>query len=101
MFVDSIADGERYLESWFNWYNHEHRHKGLNLHTPASVQFGHVQEVVQRRQTIMDKVYDKCPERFPKGRPIVKTNPSIVGINLRFKPKNTIAVEAETSAVAA
>lgn len=97
MFVDSIEDGERYLEAWFDWYNQEHRHKGLNLHTPASVQFGHVGQVVEKRQTVMDQAYAKNPERFPKGRPIVKSNPSIVGINLRFKPTNTVTVEPEGS----
>lgn len=89
-FVESIPDGETYLESWFLWYNNEHRHKGLNLHTPATVHFGRVEEVVRKRQETMERAYMEYPERFSRGRPKVKSNPRRVGINLRFLPAQTI-----------
>jgi putative transposase len=76
---------ERFMEGWFTWYNEEHRHTGLNLHTPASVHQGTVGEVVRKRQEVMDLAYQLNPERFSKGRPAVKYNPSVVGINLHLK----------------
>lgn len=92
-FVHSLHDGMEYLEPWFLWYNNDHRHKGLNLHTPATVHFGDVEAVVSKRQEVMDKAYAEHPERFGKGRPVVKSNPKIVGINLRFKPAKTVNFE--------
>lgn len=97
MFVDSLEAGERYLDSWFNWYNYEHQHKGLNLHTPAGVQFKNVDEVITKRQYLMDMAYANNPERFPKGRPLIKANPSVVGINLRFKQGTTVTLEPEVA----
>lgn len=84
-FFDSLQDCETYLSSWFLWYNHEHRHTGLNLHTPASVHFGKVAAIVEQRQKIMEEAYAINPHRFPKGKPVVLANPSVVGINLMYK----------------
>ena len=35
----SIADGRAFGQSFFPWYNHEHRHSGLGFLTPAVVHF--------------------------------------------------------------
>jgi len=77
-----------YLDQLFTWSNNEHMHSGLNLHTPASVHFGHVPEIVQKRQMVLDKAYAENPERFPNGRPKAKLNPEVVGINLHLKAVN-------------
>lgn len=84
-FFASIAEAEQWLENWFDWYNWQHRHTGINLHTPGSVHYGCVNEVMEARQRVMDAAYEAHPERFANGRPIVKSNPSVVGINLRLK----------------
>lgn len=98
MFVESLEAGERYMDSWINWYNYEHQHKGLNLHTPASVQFKRVEEVIAKRQGLMGVAYENHPERFPKERPLIKPNPSVVGINLRFKQGTTVTMAQEVEA---
>jgi len=84
-FFNSREDAVSYLDQLLTEYNHEHRHVGLNLHTPASVHFGKVDEIVKRRQEVLDVAYAANPERFPKGPPIVKANPPVVGINLHLK----------------
>jgi putative transposase len=33
----SLADARAFCERFFTAYNHEHRHSGIGLHTPASV----------------------------------------------------------------
>ena len=81
-----------YLDQLMTWCNNEHMHIGLNLHTPASVHQGQVAEVVQNRQVVLDRAYERNPERFSKGRPKVKSNPEVVGINLHLK-----AVKVETA----
>jgi putative transposase len=82
---ESLEVGESYLADWFTWYNFDHRHTGLNLHTPASVYHGTVAGVAERRQRVMDAAYAAHPERFPRGNPVVALNPSVVGINLMYK----------------
>jgi putative transposase len=84
-FFGPYPDTELYLEGWFTWYNEEHRHTGLNLHTPSSVYHGTVGAIVKRRQEVMDMAYSLNPARFPNGRPVVKYNPGVVGINLHLK----------------
>jgi len=96
-FFESVADAEGFLEQWFRWYNYEHRHTGLNLHTPASVYYGEVGTVVERRQMVMDEAYELNPQRFPKGRPAVMSNPSVVGINLMYRATPIVAETGNTS----
>lgn len=36
-YFESKDDAEGFLTHWFKWYNYEHRHTGLILHTAASV----------------------------------------------------------------
>jgi len=84
-FFDSLKEGEEYFSGWFSWYNNEHRHTGINLHTPASVFGGRVEKVARKRQEILDLAFSLNPERFPMGRPLAKRNPPVVGINLHPK----------------
>jgi putative transposase len=41
----SIQDARRFCETFFAYYNHEHRHSGIGLHTPASVHYGTATEI--------------------------------------------------------
>jgi putative transposase len=84
-FFDSFGHAIGFFDQWFAWYNNEHHHTGLNLLRPADVYFGRVDEIIERRQSTLDMAYALHPERFPKGQPIVKKNPEIVGINLKYK----------------
>ncbi|MBD0020844.1 MAG: DDE-type integrase/transposase/recombinase [Gordonia sp.] len=36
----SIHHARDFLDTFVTWYNHEHRHTGIGLHTPADVHFG-------------------------------------------------------------
>jgi putative transposase len=82
---ESLESGQAYLTDWFRWYNYAHQHTGLNLHTPASVQFGTVKEVARRRQEVIDAAYARHPELFSHGKHVVALNPEIVGINLMYR----------------
>ena len=37
---DSIEHARAFCRQFFDWYNHEHRHSGIGLMTPAAVHFG-------------------------------------------------------------
>ena len=41
----------------FNWYNHEHHHSGLGLHTPADVHFGRAPLIQLERARVLEAAY--------------------------------------------
>jgi hypothetical protein len=57
---------------------YEHQHTGLNLHTPTSVHYVEVGEIVRRRKNVMDEAFARTPSRFSNGRPVVLANPAVV-----------------------
>lgn len=81
------------MDQLLTWCNCEHMHTGLNLLTPEMVHFGKAPQVVRQRQAVMDVAYANNRERFSKGRPLVKSNPEVVGINLHLKAAN-VKIEA-------
>lgn len=67
--------------AFFEWYNHQHYHTGLNLLTPASVHYGQAEAIRQQRQAVLAAAYVQHPQRFVRGEPIVKGAPDVVWIN--------------------
>ena len=53
----SIEEARRFCVEFFPWYNHEHHHSGLHLMTPAIVHYGQVEELLGRRQSVLDVAY--------------------------------------------
>jgi len=83
-YPDRFADQEaarRWARPFFQWYNHEHYHSGLNLLTPASVHYGEADAIVQQRQVVMSAAYAAYPARFARGEPLVKGAPVAVYLN--------------------
>jgi putative transposase len=60
----SIAAARTFVDAFFGYYNHEHRHSGIGLHTPADVHFGRADAVRAERQRVLDAAYATRPERF-------------------------------------
>ena len=77
----SIEDGRAFGQHFFPWYNHEHRHSGLEFLTPAVVNFGHAAAVREQRQHVLAVAYAAHPERFVKGRPQPADLPQAIWIN--------------------
>lgn len=77
----SIQDARVWARPFFDWYNCEHYHTGLNLLTPASVHRGEAIEVQQQRQAVLTAAFAAHPERFVKGAPLVARPPQAVWIN--------------------
>jgi transposase InsO family protein len=76
-----VHDARQWLSEFFGWYADQHRHSGLAYFTPADVFFGRVDEVAAARQRTLDDAYERHPERFVRGRPLVRRPPAIVAIN--------------------
>ena len=77
----SLVDARSWARAFFHWYNHEHRHSGIGLLTPASVHRGLAREQVAARQVVLDAAYLSHPERFVRGRPVPPALPTAVWIN--------------------
>jgi putative transposase len=77
----SQPDAVDYCRSLFPWYNHEHRHAGIAMLTPADVYFGRAPMILAQRQEVLDRAYQAHPERFPRGRPRAPALPEAVYIN--------------------
>ena len=68
-------------EAFFTYYNHEHRHSGIGLHTPASVHFGTAAEIRAQRQATLDAAHATHPHRFGNRRPQAPKLPQAAWIN--------------------
>jgi putative transposase len=78
---DSVAHARRWCEDYFRWYNFEHHHSGLSGFTPEQVFTGRYKAVAEQKQRVLHARYEQNPERFVKGRSVVKLPPRFVAIN--------------------
>ena len=76
----SIADARAFCVAFFAYYNHEHRHGGIGLHTPASVHYGTAVEIRAQRAATLDAAYAANPTRFTR-HPQPPKLPTIAWIN--------------------
>lgn len=83
----SIEEARLFCSNFFCWYNHEHRHSGIAMLTPASVHYENFKEVLTQRELVLVNAFIEHPERFVNGIPNVKPLPQEVWIN-KPDPKN-------------
>jgi putative transposase len=76
-----LEDARMFSESFFTFYNHEHRHSGIGLHTPASVHYGTHLEIREQRQVTLNAAYAANPIRFRRLAPQAPSIPELVWIN--------------------
>lgn len=77
----SIQDARSFCSSFFEYYNHEHRHSGIGLHTAASVHYGTATKIRELRQQTLDDAYAANPDRFSNRRPTPPKLPTVAWIN--------------------
>ncbi len=76
-----LADARAFCEAFFAYYNHEHRHCGLGLHTPASVHHGTAGEVRAQRAATLHAAYAANRTRLGRRRPVPPALPTAAWIN--------------------
>lgn len=81
-----IQDARAFCQVFFGWYNHEHRHSGIGLHTPADVHYCRAKAIRASRAKILTGAYQAHPERFVRKHPAPPALPDAVWIN---KPEPT------------
>ncbi len=77
----SIEDARAFCNTFFEHYNHVHRHAGIGLHTPASVHYGTATEVRAQRGVTLDAAYAANPARFRHRPPRPPALPTVAWIN--------------------
>jgi putative transposase len=81
-----IQDAGAFCQTFFAWYNHEHRHSGIALLTPADVHYGRAERITSARAQVLEGAYAAHPERFVGKPPTPPQLPEQVWIN---KPIDT------------
>ena len=77
----SIDAAREWIAGFVAWYNDEHRHSGLGLHTPADVHYDLAGVVRDKRAAVLDAAYAAHPERFPRKHPEPPKLPTVSWIN--------------------
>jgi putative transposase len=85
----SIQAARAHCQVFFGWYNNEHRHSGLGLHTPADVHYGIATAVRDKRASVLEDAYRAHPERFVQAPPEPPKLPTHSWINPPDPPKET------------
>jgi putative transposase len=67
---DSIEQAREFCRGFFGWYNHQHRHSGIGLMTPAAVHHGHAPRLYDWRAAVLTDAYARNPERFVRRPPV-------------------------------
>jgi len=74
-------DAHSFCRAFFKWYNDDHYHWGIGLLTPESVHYGNANEILAKRQTVLNVAYARHPERFVNKAPSPPKQPMAVWIN--------------------
>ena len=88
----SLEDARAHLTDFFAWYNIEHRHSSLGLHTPHDVHHCLADARNAARAVVLTTAYRAHPERFVRRAPTPRALPTAAWIN----PPRTAAPTTET-----
>ena len=77
----SIEEARSFCRLFFQYYNREHYHSGINYLTPEMVHYRFSEEVVIQRNQVLSEAFAKHPERFRNKPPKAKNKPNAVWIN--------------------
>ncbi len=77
----SLEATRSFLIGFFKWYNEEHFHSGIALLPPSIVHHGRSEEVLLKRDKVLQSAFLGHPERFVNGAPKAPRPPTEVWIN--------------------
>jgi putative transposase len=78
---DDIEHARSHCRWFVDWYNHQHRHSGIGLMTPAAIHFGQAQELYDQRAVVLADAYTRNPERLVRKPPAPPELPTAAWIN--------------------
>jgi transposase InsO family protein len=94
----SLNEAREFMDTFTHWYNHEHRHTGIGLHTPADVHFGLAAGKAADRRAVLAAARAQHPHRFTTTTPPkILDLPDTVWIN---RPAEDATTEKSETVVA-
>ena len=85
----SLADARAFTEDFVTWYNHDHHHTGLGLHTPADVHYGLAVAKADARAEVLAAARAAHPDRFATYHtPKILALPEAAWINKPDEPQS-------------
>ncbi|MET3135627.1 putative transposase [Oxalobacteraceae bacterium GrIS 1.11] len=78
----SLADARAFCQTFFAWYNYEHRHSGIGYMTPAAMHTGVAPVIYEQRDLVLQNAFSQHPNRFKNCRPQPPVLPTEAGINM-------------------
>ncbi|MFG1828144.1 IS3 family transposase [Microbispora bryophytorum] len=76
----SLQEAETFCYRFFTYYNHEHYHAGIGLHTPFTVHMGTAAAVQDKRAETIERFRAANPQRFTRAPQLPKI-PEVAYIN--------------------
>ena len=61
---NSLQAARQFISEFVDFYNHEHRHGGVGLHTPADVHYGLAADTARLRSQTLESARQRHPTRF-------------------------------------
>ncbi len=77
----AVETARVHCQRFFSWYNDDHRHSGLGLHTPADVHYATAEATRSKRAAVLNAAYEQHPERFVRKPPEPPKLPEVSWIN--------------------
>jgi putative transposase len=77
----SIEAARAHCQEFFPWYNDQHRHGGLGLHTAADIHHGRAPAIQAQRASVLTAAYHARPDRFVRKPPAPPKLPGTSWIN--------------------
>ena len=85
----SIHHARDFMDEFVAWYNHEHRHSGIGLHTPADVFYGLAEEKDTQRRQVLAEARACHRDRFSRdSAPKIIDLPATAAINPPKPPES-------------
>lgn len=77
----SLEEARAFCQTFFRWYNREHRHSGIGLLPPEVVHSGRAQAAYDARAHVLDAAHAAHPARFVRHSPRPPQLPTAAWIN--------------------
>lgn len=71
-FFESLEEGRKYFEKYFNDYNFSYRHSGIQFLFPASRHYGEEEKILSFRNKVLQGFYQKNVHRYSSKQKIFK-----------------------------
>ena len=89
----SLDEARAFCQTFFAWYNYEHRHSGIGYMTPAAMHNDVAKIMYEQRDQVLQNAFSRHPNRFKNTNPRPPALPTEAGINM---PKATILGDVQT-----